>query len=89
MSEQNTAQPGPEVEQDGPTVVVRRGHAATRLLPRAEEPAPGGVVVHRSVLARRSSDKPQTSRERKIAGDLPDWEPLPPGELVVQRTRRA
>lgn len=95
MSEQDVNEPAPEAEepapaaeQPGASTIVRRGHAAMRLLPRAEEPASSTVVVHRSVLARRSTDKPKTSRERKIAGDLPDWEPLPPGELTVQRTRR-
>ncbi|WP_167349999.1 zinc ribbon domain-containing protein [Pseudoclavibacter helvolus] len=29
--------------------------------------------------------KPKLSRERKMAGDLPAWEPLPPGELNVRR----
>jgi hypothetical protein len=89
MSEQDANQPEAGAAPDAMPTIVRRGHAATRLLPRAEEPESSTVVVHRSVLARRSSDKPKTSRERKIAGDLPEWEPLPPGELVVNRSRRA
>ena len=66
-------------------VIVKRGHASKRLLPKEPEVASDTVVVQRSVLSRRSTQKPQTSRERKIAGDLPAWEPLPPGELVVTR----
>ncbi|MFI9239198.1 hypothetical protein [Streptomyces cinnamoneus] len=26
-----------------------------------------------------------TSRLRRLVADLPDWEPLPPGEIVVRR----
>lgn len=28
-----------------------------------------------------------TSRTRNVVTDLPDWEPLPPGEILVQRQR--
>lgn len=28
---------------------------------------------------------PATGRLRRIAQDLPDWEPLPPGEVLVRR----
>ncbi|GHJ48950.1 hypothetical protein Cs7R123_62920 [Catellatospora sp. TT07R-123] len=28
-----------------------------------------------------------TTRARRYAEGLPDWEPLPPGEIVVQRRR--
>ena len=87
MSEAHEEVPTTEIATEDDAVIVRRGHAATRLLPREAPPVPDNVVVQRSVLARRSSDKPQTSRQRKVAGDLPDWEPLPPGELVVHRTR--
>lgn len=26
-----------------------------------------------------------TDRRRAVVGSLPDWEPLPPGEILVQR----
>jgi hypothetical protein len=29
-----------------------------------------------------------TSRSRQVVRDLPAWEPLPPGEMLVQRHRR-
>ena len=68
-------------------VVVQRGRAAARLRPRPQaDLPPDGVIVSRNVLGSRSDTRPQTSRERKIAGDLPAWEPLPPGELVVRRS---
>lgn len=67
-----------------PTVVVRRTRGTDRLRPRVV-PSESTVIVGRNVLGSRASGKPQTSRERQIAGDLPDWEPLPPGELIVQR----
>lgn len=28
-----------------------------------------------------------TSRARRVVTDLPPWEPLPPGEILVQRQR--
>ncbi len=31
---------------------------------------------------------PVTTRVRKIAEHLPGWEPLPPGEVLVQRHRK-
>lgn len=45
------------------------------------------VIIGRSLLTSQRDRKPQTSRERQIAGALPDWEPLPPGELLVRRPR--
>jgi hypothetical protein len=65
------------------TVVIRRGQSATRLLPM--QSVAETTVVSRNVLHARVTKKPETSRARKIAGDLPDWEPLPPGELLVHR----
>ena len=63
-------------------VVIRR---TARMLPR-ELPVPEeGVTVSRNVLGSRAAVKPQTTRSRRIAGELPDWEPLPPGELIVRR----
>ncbi|MEU8261542.1 hypothetical protein AB0C02_13095 [Micromonospora sp. NPDC048999] len=29
-----------------------------------------------------------TSRVRRIAEGLPDWEPMPPGEMLVRRPRQ-
>ncbi len=79
----NEQQSGPSpVPQTPPT--IRRGRAGERLRPR-QQPLPESVVVSRGVLGSKSSSKPQTTRERRIAGDLPEWEPLPPGELRVHR----
>ncbi|GEC05765.1 hypothetical protein SSP24_34200 [Streptomyces spinoverrucosus] len=35
--------------------------------------------------SRRPAGERATSRVRKIAEGLPDWEPLPPGETLVRR----
>ncbi|WP_156628664.1 hypothetical protein [Mycobacterium sp. 1274756.6] len=43
------------------------------------------TVVSRELLSRGKGKKSQLPRNRKIAGDLPTWEPLPPGEIVVRR----
>lgn len=71
-----------EPEQE---LTVRRPRAAARLLPRDSTPD-AGVVVSRNVLrSNATAAAPTTDRERRIAGELPDWEPLPPGELLVRR----
>jgi len=67
-------------------LVVRRTRSTGRLAPRPlNATADQEVLVQRDLLRRRSEVKPQTSRQREIAGDLPAWEPVPPGELFVQR----
>ncbi|HTF08365.1 MAG TPA: hypothetical protein VK659_09370 [Asanoa sp.] len=39
--------------------------------------------------ARQSSNRePATTRSRQLVRSLPDWDPLPPGEILVQRHRR-
>lgn len=72
-------------------VQVRRVRSADRFTPRpTPEPgseATGETVVARNIFGERRAAKPQISRERVIAGDLPDWEPLPSGELQVVRKR--
>ena len=75
------------MESPGP-LPIRRGRAQSRLLPpvaTAEDDKQ--VIIGRSLLSSHQDRKPQTSRERKIAGSLPDWDPLPPGELLVRRPR--
>jgi len=32
--------------------------------------------------------QPATTRNRRLVRDLPGWDPLPPGEILVQRHRR-
>ena len=74
-----------DARDSGPEpLVIRRGLSATRLLPPT--PPADTTVISRQVLRPRAGGtRPETSRERKIAGDLPQWEPLPPGELFVRR----
>lgn len=72
-----------------PATVVRRTRRAP-FNPPAEQPTqPSGTVVSRNWgLGLRSSTRGKESgltRNRKIAGDLPDWAPLPPGEISVDR----
>jgi hypothetical protein len=70
------------------TVVIRR--ARTNRFLASPPPAPeSGVVVGRGFLnSKAGTQKPQISRERKIAGDLPSWDPVPPGEVSVRRRNR-
>ncbi|MDY7083599.1 MAG: hypothetical protein SYR96_00695 [Actinomycetota bacterium] len=37
----------------------------------------------------KSTHEPLTGRRRHHLRHLPDWDPAPPGEIVVQRHRRA
>ncbi|SCE65051.1 hypothetical protein GA0070558_101315 [Micromonospora haikouensis] len=39
--------------------------------------------------ARPASPPPATDRRRQVVEELPDWEPLPPGEILVRRPHRA
>lgn len=76
MTDQTPAQSAPQVQRPG----------AGRFVPKGEAPAETGVVVQRNVLQpTRSADKSLTSRHRRIAGNLPSWDPLPPDEFLVRR----
>jgi hypothetical protein len=85
MTEDATGSLGETTGEAAPVIVRRGGRAAQRLTPRPPAVAAEGVIVGRGLLERRSDRKPQTARQRKVAGELPEWEPLPPGELVVRR----
>lgn len=74
----------PPAPTASPFTVRRRSAGA--FVPRPVPAESDGVVIARNVLsARQAGVERTTSRQRKIAGDLPAWEPLPPGELVVTR----
>jgi hypothetical protein len=62
--------------------VVRRTRRSPFVPPSGQADGP---AVSRELLSRGAIGKPQMSRNRKIAGDLPDWDPLPPGEITVLR----
>ncbi len=66
--------------------VLRRPSAHTSRFQPRPAPETENAVLTRNTL-RSSSGKAdrQTNRERLIAGDLPGWEPLPPGEIAVRR----
>lgn len=79
----------PQIESPGGDIPLRR--PSTRMRQFAPRPVADGedeaVVLQRNVLrsAQGSAAKPQTDRRHVVAGDLPDWEPLPPGELFLKR----
>ncbi|PPA60730.1 hypothetical protein [Micromonospora chalcea] len=50
----------------------------------ADAPASGVPWARQPIAAAKRS----TSRARRMVENLPDWEPMPPGELVVRRPRR-
>ena len=60
--------------------------APSDTVPWARQPAPGDVVpwAREPVPARPR----HTGRLRRVAEGLPDWEPMPPGDIVVRRPRQ-
>lgn len=69
---------------DGP--VVRRVNTATRARfkprtqPDSERTSADSIVGAPAPKAHRLTD-----RRREVAGDLPEWDLLPPGEITVRR----
>jgi hypothetical protein len=81
-----TAVPAQPYETVAPPIVLRRARPAVFIAPQPDE----GHVVSRDVgLSRGLSKQPELSRNRKIAGNLPAWDPLPPGEIHVVSRRPA
>lgn len=78
------SEPTTPIPPEAPAVVRRP--TASRFVPRGNTPPPEAPLVQRNVLwPSRGKGRAVTGRERLIAGDLPEWEPLPPGELFVKR----
>jgi hypothetical protein len=82
---------------DTSTLIQEPGSAGTlisrtrsnRFLPADATALDPSVVVGRGFLRSKATpQKQQLSRERKIAGDLPAWDPMPPGEVAVRRRAR-
>jgi hypothetical protein len=69
---------------DSPPAISRRQR---RMVPRPPAEDAGPVVSRDYLHASRSSVKPQTRRDRRLVGTLPDWEPLPPGEVLIDKPR--
>lgn len=67
-------------------VLRRPSTRGNRFTPRPLDEPDEQVILQRNVLRPTASKADrQTRRERVIAGDLPEWEPLPPGELFLKR----
>lgn len=73
--------------QPGTSGIVRRSRIAP-FIPPSDPDDTQGPAVSRTWAARSLPVKsPELTRNRQLAGDLPDWEPLPPGETLVRRHR--
>lgn len=72
-----------DIPAQAPVLVKRPG--VQRFVPPASE-KPAAPLVKERLLA-RTTHRTEISRERKIAGGLPEWEPLPPGEILVRAGR--
>ena len=64
--------------------LVRRTRRAAFVPPDPEQVA-GPAVSRQWSLGARPSGQTQLPRNRKIAGNLPSWDPTPPGEVLVRR----
>ena len=79
---------GPTPTGDEPPALRRPSARSAKFTPRdTRPPAAADAVLQRNVLRSAAGGKGerQTSRRHVIAGDLPAWEPLPPGELFLSR----
>lgn len=67
--------------------LVRRPASGTRAQFRRRPVQASGAPGASESLAGKPAPKTEhvTNRRREIAGDLPEWEPLPPGELTFRR----
>jgi hypothetical protein len=72
----------PATSPPNPEIVVRRTRRNPFIPPSGQDQGP---AVSRELLSRGRTAKAQLSRNRKVAGDLPDWDPLPPGEIILAR----
>ncbi|QGF23380.1 hypothetical protein [Raineyella fluvialis] len=73
---------------DGNVPLRRPSTRLRQFTPRPEAAEESdSVVLQRNVLRpnNASATEHQTGRRHVVAGDLPDWEPLPPGELFLSR----
>ncbi|MDO4761607.1 MAG: hypothetical protein Q4A31_06800 [Corynebacterium sp.] len=69
-----------------PAVVKPTSRRRPRFVERpTDENTP--IVNRRDLLTanKTHNGKPQISRERQIAGNLPNWEPTPPGGITINR----
>lgn len=88
---EETGTVAPAEQMDDEPVIIRRTRR-TPFNPPPAEPAPefAGITVSRNWgLGLRSANSKKEcglTRNRKVAGDLPAWAPLPPGELLVDRS---
>lgn len=77
-------------ESAEPVIVQRTRRAPFNPPPAERDAGSSGVMVSRgwglSLRAANENKSSGLTRNRKIAGELPDWSPLPPGELSVDRT---
>ncbi len=90
-----TNEAAPELSNSEPTpvvdvseVVIRRTRTSPFLPPPLPDEEQTPIISRAWAGSRNSGRKAQLTRERKMAGGLPDWEPLPPGELLVKRAKR-
>jgi hypothetical protein len=77
--------PAPAATADTSGFIVRRTRTSPFLPPTPVDADETPSVSRAWATAQGKKVKGQLGRQRRMAGDLPGWEPLPPGELLVKR----
>lgn len=79
-----------EYEHEEP-LIVRRNRRSPFNPPQQDKSSTSTNLVSRDwatgLRASTSAKNSGLTRQRKVAGDLPEWAPTPPGELTVNRTQ--
>lgn len=74
-------------EPTPPSIMIRRARPNVFVPPQPQDP---GQVISRDVGRSPKISQPKIPRNRQIAGNLPGWDPLPPGEIhVIHRGGRS
>lgn len=74
-------------EQAPPPIMIRRARPNVFVPP---QPQDHGQAISRDLGQQSKITQPKIPRNRKIAGNLPAWDPLPPGEIhVIHRGGRS
>jgi hypothetical protein len=64
------------------------GHIPAQPRPQAAFPARAAADDNVPWARQGSQQERATARNRRLVRSLPDWDPLPPGEILVHRHRR-
>ncbi len=86
---QASPEPTPPAQSVSEGPIIRRTRTSPFLPPPVAEENDAPIISRAWAIGQVSNPgKRQLTKQRKMAGGLPSWDPLPPGELVVKRGTR-